>query len=686
VVKQVPKYRVAIDIGGTFTDIVTQDIETGSVKIYKVLTDPDKPENSFMRGLLKSNVEPEELDIIIHATTLGTNLFLGQMGLKPPKAVLITNRGFRDIIEIGRQNRPELYNLFFRRPQPLISRKYRLEISGRIDAFGNEIEPLDLGEVREIAKKYCGDIEVFIISLLNSYVNPIHEKKVKEIIREVCRDAVVVASHEVDPRPKEYERTVTTVINAILIPILSRYLGRIRQRLRAEEYRENILVMRSSGGVSGLEYAINNPASFIESGPAAGALATAYYSRLLGIEYALGLDMGGTTAKASAIIDGSPLVTSEYEVGGTVHMGRIVRGSGYPLRIPHIDLAEVSSGGGTIAWVDPGGALRVGPISAGADPGPACYGRGGDKPTITDAHVILGRLPPALGGREVKLDEDAALEAFRELADQLGTDVVEAAYKVLQLANEHMAKAIRIVTLERGMDPSLFKLFAFGGAGPLHAADLMSEGMGEAIIPPHPGVFSALGLLYTDYKYDFTTSIAKYSEELNDASLQTIFDNLLNKGLSQMKRDGLETSDIKIIKYLEMRYWGQAYEMSIPYSYSLKASVEAFHELHMARYGYMMPDEKMFIVSARIEAIKPIPKPRYKRHEEIPYKPPKIGTRQTFFGDWYRTNLYDWGGLRPGAQIDGPAIVYMEDSTIIIPPGYTAYVDGFYAVHLRREG
>lgn len=681
-----PKYRVAIDIGGTFTDIVAQDMKTGRIKIYKVLTNPNKPEDSFMAGLLRCSVGPDELDTIIHATTLGTNLFLGQMGLKPPKAILITNRGFRDIIEIGRQNRPELYNLFFHRPRPLVSRKYRLEISGRIDAYGDEIEPLNTQEIREIAKKYCGEVEVFIISLLNSYVNPTHEKRVKEIIREVCGDAVVVASYEVDPRPKEYERTVTTIINAILIPILSRYLDRIRKRLRAAGYNENILVMRSSGGVSGLEYAINNPASFIESGPAAGALATAYYSRILSIKYALGLDMGGTTAKASAIIDGSPLVTGEYEVGGTVHMGRIVRGSGYPLRIPHIDLAEVSSGGGTIAWVDPGGALRVGPISAGADPGPACYGRGGDKPTITDAHMILGRLPPALGGGEVKLNKDAALESFKKLADQLGTDVIDAAYRVLQLANEHMAKAIRIVTLERGMDPKLFKLFAFGGAGPLHAADLMTEGMGEAIIPLHPGVFSALGLLYTDYKYDFITSIAKYSEELDDDLLRTIFNNLIGKGLSQMERDGLETSDIKIIRYLEMRYWGQAYEMSIPYNDSLKASIDAFHELHMARYGYMMQDERIFIVSARIEAIKPIPKPRHKRLEETPYKPQRKEIKEAFFGDWYPTNIYDWSSLRPGAQIDGPAIVYMEDSTLTIPPGYSAYVDGFQAIHLNKEG
>ena len=680
------RYRVGLDIGGTFTDIVVLDTVENTMEAYKVLTNPRDPAQSFIDALDRLGIDYKLIDIIIHATTLGTNMFLGQAGIEPPEAILITNRGFRDVIEIGRQNRAELYNLFFTKPRPLIPRENRVGVSGRIDAEGNELEPINPEEIEQIIMDNCEKIKLYIVSLLHSYVNPSHEILIKEIIESKCPDAVVVTSHEVDPKPREYERTATTIINGLLIPILSRYLDRIRRKLGERGYGGSILVMRSSGGVSSVDYALKYPASFIESGPAAGAVATAFIAKQMGVDYALGFDMGGTTAKASSIIRGTPLITGEYEVGGSIHMGRVVKGSGYPLRIPHIDLAEVSSGGGTIAWVDEGGALRVGPISAGADPGPACYGRGGVEPTITDAHLVLGRLPDSLGDGEVMLDKRAAHNAIRKVSDRLGMDIEETAIRIIELANQHMSRAIRLVTVERGLDPTAFTLFAFGGAGPLHAADLMDIGIKETIIPSHPGVFSALGLLYTDYKYDFATAIAKYDSEVSQSQVDNVFSELERRAYKRLEMDGLAKGEIKILRYLEMRYWGQAYELSIPYNGSLNMAIESFHELHMARYGYKMEDEKIFIESARIEVYKIIEKPSLEISRAKPCRPRPKDYREVYFGDegWIRTRVYSWRRLRPGGVIDGPALIMMRTSTVLIPSDYRAEIDTIYSIHLGR--
>ena len=679
------KYLVGLDIGGTFTDIVIQDASSGDIWIHKVLTNAVDPAESFIKGIDETGIPLKDIRLIIHATTLGTNMFLGQMNIKPPPAILITNKGFIDVIEIGRQNRPELYNLFFRRPKPLIPRRYRIGVSGRIDAAGKEVEPINQVEIENIVKEYCGKIKLFIVSLLHSYINPQHETTIKKIIMDNCRDAIVVLSHEVDPRPREYERTTTTIINGLLIPVLSKYLSGIREALDKRGFKGSILVMRSSGGVSSIDYALRYPASFIESGPAAGAVATAYIARQMGIEYALGFDMGGTTAKASSIIGGTPLITDEYEVGGSIHMGRIIKGSGYPLRIPHIDLAEVSSGGGTIAWVDEGGALRVGPLSAGAYPGPACYGRGGEHPTITDAHLVLGRLPNALGDGEIILDRGAAEKAINKLVDSLGLDVDEVAWKIIELANQHMARAIRLVTVERGLDPGLFTLFAFGGAGPLHAADLMDIGFKEAIIPNHSGVFSAYGLLYTDYKYDFIEGIARHLGEVSKEDIDEVFKDMLNKAYKRLDLDGLGREGVKIFMYLDMRYWGQAYKLSIPYNGSIKDTEELFHEIHAARYGYMMRGERLFIESARLELYKVSLKPKSIMTWSEMYRPNPDEYREVYIdGDWVRASIYDWGKIKPGAYMEGPALIMMKTSTALVPDGFKAVVDSLKNIHLRR--
>ncbi len=467
------KIRIGIDVGGTFTDLVLFDSRKRGILQIKVPTTPKNPVQGVMQAISEVVKDVSEIEVLIHATTLGTNMFFGQTGIEPPKATLITNEGFEDIIEIGRQNRPELYNPFFTRPRSLIPRSRRYGVRGRIDKDGKIVEELDVKAVEKIAKKECEKgTKVFVISFLHSYRNPSHELKAAEVIKNACPDSVVVTSYEVDPQPMEYERTSTAVVNALLKPILSVYLEKLLDELNSRGFNGKLLVMQSSGGVADVKEALERPAAFIESGPSAGAVAVAYLSKIMKREKALGFDMGGTTAKASSIIKGEPEVVEMYEVGGKVHRGRLVRGSGYPVRFPYIDLAEVSAGGGTIAWIDPGGALRLGPLSAGADPGPACYGRGGKEPTITDANLILGRLPEVLAGR-LKLRKELAEESLKEkIAKPLGMDLIDAAWSIVKIANTIMGRALRLVSVERGHDPREFTLYAFGGAGPLHALDI----------------------------------------------------------------------------------------------------------------------------------------------------------------------------------------------------------------------
>ena len=679
--------RVAVDIGGTFTDLVAFDDELGELRTVKVLSTPREPWRGFLRALEELGWDPREVELIVHASTLGTNMFLGQVGLEPPKAVLVTNKGFRDILEIGRQNRPELYNLFFQRPPPLVPRSRRVEVGGRIGPRGEEIEPLDLEAVKSIARHWCGEARVFIVSFLHSYANPRHEEAAARVLREECPDAIVVTGSSVDPRPREYERTSTAVVNGLLAPLLRGYLERLQEELRARGFRGRLLLMQSSGGVAEPGEVVEKPAVFIESGPAAGAVAAAYFSRLLGDEKVVSFDMGGTTAKAAAILGGEPELVDEYEVGGRVHMGRVVRGTGYPVRHLFIDLAEVSAGGGTIAWIDPGGALRVGPLSAGADPGPACYGRGGEDPTVTDAQLVLGRLPDALAGGRLRLDRGAAERAVARIAEALGMELEEAAAAIIELANREMAHALRLVTVERGHDPRDFVIYAFGGAGPLHAAELAEElGAREVAVPPRPGVFSALGLLLTDLRYTRTAPVARPAEELSSEKLETIFERLAGEALERLAAAGAEPSQVRMARSLAARYRGQAYTLLVPYTGSLEDTLEQFHRLHEARYGFSLPGEPVYIESAWLVATASLEKPRLPRGEARPHTPSPASRRQVYFRreSWLEARVYRRERLRPGALIQGPAVIEEDESTILVPPGHEALVDEYYVARIRR--
>ncbi len=676
--------RVGVDVGGTFTDLVIFDELSNELLYLKFPTKPREAWLSVISALEASGLLIDHMDIIVHASTLGTNIFFGQKGLELPKGLLITNEGFRDIIEIGRQNRPRLYDLSFDKPKPLISRNMRIGIRGRINAFGEEVEPLDVKKLENIVREYCNKVDVFIISFLHSYMNPVHEEIASKIIKMYCPEADVVLSHVVDPEPMEYERTSTAVVNALLKPVLAKYLCILRRELLKRGFQGKILVMKSSGGVSKIEYALETPAAFIESGPAAGTIAAAYFSKIMNLNRVITLDMGGTTAKSSAIIDGEPLIVKEYEVGGEIHMGRLIKGSGHPIRIQHIDIVEVSAGGGSIAWIDPGGALRVGPLSAGSEPGPACYGRGGVEPTVTDANLVLGRLPLVLAGGKIKLCKELAEKAIDKLAKELGISIEETALSIIRIVNTLMARALRIVSIERGLDPREFVIFGFGGAGPLHIAHLARElSVKKAIVPPMPGVFSALGLLLTDYRHDYRKGVMKYVSEINDETIEDIFRELEEKALNTLYNEGFSIDDIRIIRQLDMRYSKQAYELSIPYVRPFSKNIELFHKVYEAKYGYRHEDEEVIVVAAKLTAYGITKKPLViRKYKERPYIPRPDLFRKVYFEDkgWVNTPIYHWEKLYPGAHIDGPAIIESIDTTILIPPEFNGIINGFRAI------
>jgi N-methylhydantoinase A len=645
--------RVAVDIGGTFTDVLTYiNGRLHAVKLPTVKSDPSL-------GVIKGLERIKTTGTVVHATTLGTNFLLTA---QETSAALITTWGFRDMLEIGRQNRPSLYDLYFQRPKPLIPRRLRFEVSERISSRGEVLVPLDLEEVEALAANLCGRVEEVAVSFLNSYINPVHEELVKRKFQEVCPQIDTVLSSEVDRQMGEFERTSTTVVNAVLKPVISRYLGKLRPKL------EKLLVMQSSGGFSSPEEAMRFPAAFVESGPAAGAVGVAHLSKVLGYPNLLGVDIGGTTAKASTVINGELTITSEYEVGGRVHMGRRIKGSGYPLRYPFVDLAEISGGGGTVIWRDKGGALRVGPRSAESEPGPACYGRGGMEPTITDALLTLGRIPDSLAGGEVKLSMELAVRALRPLGDPW-----EVSLSALEILGSETAELLKAVTLERGLDPSDFTLVAFGGAGPLQAAELAEvTGIREVLIPLYPGLFSAFGLLVSDYRHDFVRAAVGDHER--------IFEEMEAEARKVAEREGLDQVDL--LKFAEVRYLGQSFGLTLPYSKDLETDfVKAYRNV----YGYDLRSKPVEVVNLRLTLISRSGETLLKRLQCSDEEPVILGEREVMLREgWTRVPLLRREDLAPCSELRGPVVVESFDSTVLVPPKFSLRVDNYLDLVIRR--
>jgi N-methylhydantoinase A len=701
--------RIGVDVGGTFTDLVAFRELTGETALLKVPSTPSDPAEGVTEAIRRFLHGPgvaweavRSSAALIHASTIGTNLLLGQKGLRLPKGALVTTEGFRDVLEIGRQRRPDLYDLFFQRPAPLVERRRRFTVRERMDAQGRTVVPVDEGELRAIAWKMRAEgIEAVAVCFLHAYANPAHEATAKRILQECLPDIPVVISSEVNPEYREYERTSTTVINALLIPVVSGYLHRLRERAREEGLTCPVYVMQSNGGLATVETAGALPAATIESGPAAGVVASAYLGSLLGVDAILSFDMGGTTAKAGAVIGGVPQVVTEYEVGGRVHGGRIVKGSGYPVRFPFIDLVEVSAGGGTIAWLDPGGGIRCGPLSAGASPGPACYDLGGEDPTVTDANLLLGRInPKGLLGGEMPVAPSRAAEALREkIADPLGLDVVRAASGILQIVNTQMVRALRLVSLERGYDPRRMVLVAFGGAGPMHAPFLAEElGIRDVVVPVAPGLFSALGLVVSDFKHAYVRSVMRLATQADPAVLEETFRELEHLAAAQLKREGTPQDRILLHRHLDLRYLGQSYEITVPASTpldsaTLHAATLHFHRRHAEIYGYAAEEEPVEVVNLRLTATGIMEKPALSSpaaHGRTSADPPeeaRIAQRPTYFDatGWIPTPVYWRPLLHPSQAIEGPAVVEQYDATTVVPPGWKAAVDEGGNLRLGRR-
>ncbi len=652
---------VAVDVGGTFTDFVFMD-DDGAVRSFKILTNPRRPEETIVRGLEIIGARVSE---IIHATTIATNALRGQVGLEIPRVALITTKGFRDVIEIGRQNRPRLYDQFFEKPKPLVPRELRFEVNERTGPSGEIIVPPDPGEVSMIAEKISkANVDSIAISFLHSYINPSNEITVKKIL--AGRFRYIVASHEIAPEPREYERTSTAVVNAVLMPLVSRYIGSLEESLKSFG-EPRLYIMSSSGGLIDTREAVERPIQVIESGPAAGVVAAAELARMIGERMVISLDIGGTTAKAGTIVDGEIEITGEYEVGGEANYGRIVKGSGYPVRFPFIDLAEVSAGGGTIIWRDEAGALRVGPISAGSDPGPICYGRGGSRPTITDANLVLGRLGESLLGGSMKLYSDKALEGLSKFGDPY-----EVSLEAIRLADLEAARAIRLVTVERGLDPSEFTLMAFGGAGPQHAVGIAEEmGIERVVIPPLPSVFSALGLLLADWRFELRASFPR--------DIEGAFRELEERLLKRLGKVDL------FIRYADARYVGQGWEVTVPVGRpaSLEDIARAFEERHLATYGFKV-DNPVEVVTIRVFAIVRRRKPKLKAPAGSGSASPRGYRRANIGGSWIDVPVYWREDLGVGSHIKGPALIDEYGSTTVVPEGWGVRVGSYGELLIER--
>ena len=678
------RFRVAVDIGGTFTDIVFLDAE-GRLQVKKVSSSVDDYARAIVDGLREvfdeSGLGGGDVVEVLHGTTVASNALLE---LRGARTGLITTRGFRDVLEIRRLRMPRLYDLTWEKPPTLVERRLRLEVDERIDARGAVQRPLDDAEVERVLERLLGQgIEALAVCLLNAWANPVHEARIKALVERHAPDLPLCISSEVLPEIKEYERTSTTVINTYVLPIVRRYLATLRTGLDGIGVRGPLLIMQSNGGLMTGEAAAARPMHIIESGPAAGVVGAQALAGRIGLDKLITFDMGGTTAKASIVEDGTVSRAAEYQVGGgLMHGSRLLTGAGYLLRVPAIDLAEVGAGGGSIVWRDAGGALQVGPRSAGASPGPLCYDLGGTEPTVTDANVVLGYLnPTALAGGAVKLNAARARDTFEErIARPLGMPLAEAAYGAHLIAASNMMRAIRAVSSERGRDPREYALFAFGGNGPLFAAGMARAlEMTRVVVPPAPGLFSAFGLLYSEVEHHYVRTWRRPARGLAPAELAEAFGRLEDEARAQLAAEGFAGTTVRIARAADCRYQGQSFELTVPVTASLPIE-EAFGREHERTYGHRAgADEPVEIVSLRVVGHGVSDRPRVPERVRIGRGTP--GTwpvRSVYFGPeagWIVTPILTRAEL--ATPRDGPAIVEEYDATCVVPPGARAGLDAY---------
>ena len=694
-------FFVGVDIGGTFTDVVVTEVSGERVYNAKTLTTPANPVRGVMTGindaLALAQAEPREVGRVVHATTLATNLIIERKGAK---LVFITTKGFGDMFAIGKQTRldTDFYSLSYERAPALVPRNMVFEINQRLGADGEVIMALDeedaaatLKEIARIAP------ESVAVCLLHAYVNPVHEGRLAELIRKHLPNAYLALSSEVWPEVGEYERAATTVISAYVGPMFSRYVTDLNQALKQNGIRSGLEIMQSSGGIMPAATAARKAVYSIESGPAAGVIAASDLGRLCERKNIISFDMGGTTAKLALIPDGKPAITHDFRIGTAMSGG--TRKGGEPVKVPVIDLAEVGAGGGSIAWVDSAGFLHVGPESAGADPGPACYGFGGERPTVTDADVVLGYFDPEyfLGGKMQIFPEKSHEAISRKVAEPLKLTVVEAAQGIYDLINAKMGAAIRVVTVRRGVDPREFAAVAFGGAGPAHIIRVAEEfQIPLVIVPLSPGVKSAFGLLVSDLAYDYITTRPMNCQSADPAEISPIIAAMEEQARAELKAAAVSDEAIQLQRYFDMRFVHQRHDMPVPIAGgpvtdgTIAAADRGFRDIYKNMFG-VQPGDPCQIVNFRIRAIGIVPKAQTLEHDRGDGKPRRAlkKMRKAYFpkaGGFVDTPVYDRANLKNGDRIAGPAIVEEPDSTTICPPEYQIEVDRFLSLLISRGG
>jgi N-methylhydantoinase A len=671
--------RVAVDVGGTFTDVFVLDEQSAAVRVAKVPSTPHDPMEGVMAGVAAAEVDLADVTLFSHGTTVATNALITR---RFPPAAMVTTRGFRDVLEIRRGTRDDLWDAYKDVSPPYIRRRDRFEVAERVDVGGEVVTALDEQEARELAVRLRRrGVETVAVCFINAYANPVNELRMREILEEELPGVSVSTSSQTLPEIFEYERFSTTVANAVLSPLVTGYVSRLEQRLKDGGYTGDLLLLHSGGGVMTGAMVQRYAGRIAASGIAAGAIACRQIAALCGFENAIGLDMGGTSTDISLVYGGDIRTTNEWAVE-----------YGHPICFPSIEILTIGAGGGSLAWIDPAGSLRNGPQSAGADPGPAAYGRGGEEPTNTDANIVLGRLGGELVGGAVTLDAAAAQRAVQRIAEPLGLETTDAARAIIRVADANMADAVRLTSIRRGYDPREFALVVFGGAGALHGASLAKElSIPTVIVPPNPGITSALGCLLVDVRHDLSEMYLRQIDEAQAPEIEAEFAKLEAEGRERLAAEGVPEDRMTFQRSIAMRYLGQWRSLAVdvaPGPVSLEAVVAHFHAEHEREFAYRREGAAIEIYQLALQAVGVTPKPELARHpvQDGAALPAPAATRDVHFDEVdgaVQTPVYDRSALPAGARVEGPAIIQQLDSTIVVPPDVVAEVDEHLIIRMQ---
>ncbi|MGK7379086.1 hydantoinase/oxoprolinase family protein [Planococcus sp. 1R117A] len=678
--------RVATDIGGTFTDLVYVD-ENGKVGVAKSHTTPPNFEQGVIDVIVKSGIDQQAIETFIHGTTVIINALTERKGVKTG---LITTKGFRDVLEIARGNRPDLFNVRYKKPVPFVERYLRQEVEERLNQKGEVVTPLNKEQVKELIAYFKKEgVEALAVSYLHAYKNPEHEQQTVELIQELWPEVSVTASHEVTKEWREYERTNTAVLNSYVKPIASKYINRLNAKLVENEADSFNYIMQSNGGTTTFEQAKKTPINMVESGPVAGIYGAAYLGEIIGEKNVIAFDIGGTTAKCSLISNGEVKVSTDY------YIEKDDLNAGYPIKSPVVDIVEIGNGGGSIAWIDEGGSLKVGPQSAGAVPGPVAYGQGGTEPTTTDANLLTGRLSPE--NFDYQVDLNSVKQAINDKVGKVyGLEPEEAALGIIRIANANMLNALKLISVRKGHDPRDFTLVAFGGGGSMHAPALARElGVKKVVVPIASSVFSAWGMLMTDLRHDYIQTYINRLQDVSLAELNNEWDKLETQARQQYAEEHVSEEDIVFNRFVDMRYSGQEHTVKVPLpngeitEETVAQTITLFHDMHEQSYTFKLEEAQTEIVNLHLTAFGSVQKPELQKLEagSTDLKTALKETRNVFYENdgWVATNVYHRDLLAPGMAIQGPAIVEEPTATTVFYAGQTLSVDVYGNLIIETE-